>query len=52
MCVKNERNDRQRKNYRTPSMTIHVMRSMINLLEASPRVPGAGGDQTPEPDEE
>lgn len=49
MRIKNERNDRQRKNYRTPSMTIHVMRSRVNLLVDSP---GAGGDQTPDPDEE
>ena len=51
MCVKDERNERQRKDYRTPSMTIYVMRRNINLLAGSP-TPGAGGDPTPGPDDE
>ena len=43
MYKKDERNDRQKKSYRTPSMTVYVMRNTKNLmLMASP---GVGGDE-------
>lgn len=43
MYKKNKQNDRQKKSYRTPSMTVYVMSNKKNLmLMASP---GAGGDE-------
>ena len=38
-------------NYKTPTMAVYKMPTKTNLLVGS-YIPGAGGDPTPDPDEE
>ena len=51
MKVNKKQSERRKKNYTNPRMVIHLMCSNSYLLAGS-ETPGAGGDPTPDPQDE